>query len=313
MYQNTDKLTLLKRGASLTALAAGFALLAAGCGGTKTFNNTLRATLPSTPTAYGLEATAFANGVDTIEVSGLSSAAGSPYLTAATASTAVPISTQAGAEGTIPLGFAPGGKYLNSVFPAAVAPGASVQFRASISNGVDTKTNLSVPINPNGVVLTSSEVAGFSQALSFAPDTSNQAFANATYSTGTFTLPFTTTGLHSLTVSVTDQENTTTTTTYDVAVVGPSDAAVVAELVDSKGNAVTGATATITNPVTGARAQTTSDDNGVVVLFAAPGAETISATKGALTGTDTQTLVAGQALTSTGSGATQAAYTIKLQ
>jgi hypothetical protein len=33
---------------------------------------------------------------------------------------------------------------------------------------------------------------------------------------------------------------------------------------------------TITNPISGARAQTTADDQGVVVLFAAPGTQTVT-------------------------------------
>lgn len=283
------------KSAPVAVMAMSIAAALSGCGGTTTSSKTLRSTLPSSIAAYGVEAGAYVNGVGSFETSGLSDSDGAPVATGATASDAVPIAAQSGATGTIPLGFAPGAFFIDGATSGkAIAPSATgIQFHVALSNGVDTSTDEVLPVT--GATLTSSEVESFSQTFSFVPPPYSGPLANATYVTPTFTLPFTTTGLHSLTVHATDTRETKTTT-YDVVVVGPSDAAALVEILDPDGNPMPGATATITQP-SGVRSQTTADEQGVVVLFSKPGPQTITATSGSTSGTLNVKLTAGQLTT----------------
>lgn len=282
-----------------------------GCGGAS--NGTPLLTTPlSGPAVNGLSANDILNNQGTlIELSGLASAdAQTAYLTGAVASTAKPSSVVANAfGGTIPLGFAPDGSFgvSGSNIGTAVAPGASVLFGASISGG--NSTTAPIAINPNGVVLTSSEVPGFSQPLKFtASEAQTGPLVAAQYTTAAFKLPFTTTGLHSLVASVSDASGQSSTTTFDTVVLTSTDAAVYAQITDAKGNPLPGATATITgqiNPAAPATQQATADDNGVVILFATPGVpdksnntNTITVTAPKHTFADTPvTLTAGAILT----------------
>ncbi len=268
-----------------------------GCGGAS--NGTpLLATPVSGPAVNGLDANNALGGT-LFEVSGLASPDGlTSYLTGPVASTAKPSAVVANSfSGTIPLGFAPDGSFglTTSNVGIAVAPGANVIFGASISGG--NSTTAPIPINTSSIVLTSTEVPGFSQPLKFNTTFTSQSGANplvqAQYTTGTFALPFTTTGLHRLVASVGDQSGQSSTTTFDTVVVGPNDAAVYVGFINipntkkpgtittaglSQGDTIelddakTGVKATL---VAGARQQATADTNGVVILFIAPGTYTL--------------------------------------
>jgi hypothetical protein len=275
----------------LTALLSGVA----GCGGTTYNGNTLGGIQSATPAAYGLEAFNAVNAADNtgfLEVSGLASADGqTAYATAAVDSTATPLSGLS-VGGKIPLGFTPGGQFADSKLYGGVAAGAPVVFRVALSNGQNSTTT--IPINPSSVVLTSPEAAGFTQSFTFNSALTTGPLSNALYTTPTFNLPFATTGLHSLTVAVADTSGQSSTTTYAVPVIAPANAGVLAQVVDAKGNPIPGATATITGAVAGA-AQPISDAQGVVILFAAPGTQTITV-NGKATNV---TLTAGQLLDTT--------------
>ena len=280
-------------------LAAGLATLA-GCGGDSAAQNSFGATKAADPAAIGLEpATAIgaAANTDFRELSGLGTPDGTTaYVTAATASTASVLTAFASGT-TIPLGFAPGGHFLDDKYYGAVAPGASVVFRAALVNGQSSSGTVTA-IDPSKVVLTTPEVAGFSLPLTFTRS-NNGPLANASYTTAPFTVPFTTSGLHTFVLTVGDTSGKITTTTYTVVVLKPTDSVVIAQLVDAKGNGLAGATATITNPMGGVTGQGTSDAQGVVILFTSPGAQTITAKSGTLTTTSNVTLTAGQTLGTT--------------
>lgn len=266
-----------------------------GCGGT-TNGTPLLATPTSGPAINGLDANNALGGT-LFEVSGLASPDDMTYyLTGPVASTAKPSVVVANSfGGTIPLGFAPDGSSGASATNTgmAVAPGTSVVFGASISGG-NTATN-PIAINPNSVVLTSSEVSGFSQPLKFNGVNRSGPLANAQYTTGTFTLPFTTTGLHSLTVSVSDTSSQSSTTTFDTVVVGPNDGVLYVSNIVIASTKTPGTTTTsglnpgdvveLDNPATGAavttagaRQQTKADSNGVAILFAPAGTYAVKAT-----------------------------------
>lgn len=304
------------------------AVVLSGCGGTTTSSNALFPTPASSPAIYGLEATAANVDGEYFETSGLAPASGPsaavPIATAAIASNAVPIPALQ-VNGTIPLGFSPGGQYINAVIAGAGAPGESVVFGVDISNGVDPKTGKVIPINPTGVTLTSPEVGGFTQSLLFnAPLTGP--LANDTYRTNAFTLPFTTTGLHQLTGTVADAELNVKTTTFDTVVLKPSDSGVLVQIQDANGN-VAGATVSITGALAGAAAYNSTktaptvsvtDTQGIAIVFAAPGKQTITVTgpSGGTTvekGTDIQTLVAGSLFDSTTTSGTTSPYAITIK
>ncbi len=250
-------------------------LLLGGCGGATTTNNGLIPTPAADPAVYGLEATGARTGT-LEETSGLGSQDGTTgYLTGATASTAKVLPSIA-VNGTIPLGFAPGGAFVDGSFAAAAPAGGAVTFRAYASNGQDANSRTVTPIvDPGGVILTSPEVPGFTQTLVFnSTGIGNGPLANGQYAAN-FTLPFTTTGLHQLVVSIADTSGKKTTTNFESAVVTSTDAAVIAQIMDAKGNPLQGATATITGqitPTSPATQQATADAQGVVALFATPGA-----------------------------------------
>ena len=214
--------------------------------------------------------------------------------------------------GKVPLGFSSGvpgalptpGVYIDAsssaspAIPAAVAPGAQVVFRAAISNGVSSSARSTIPITYNGVSLSS---ADSQWTLGTLPLTFNYLktgpFANATYVTGTpvasgqgtptpFAVPFTTTGIHPVVLTVNDDAGQQTATTFEIPVVAAADSAALINITatvpagspSGTTATVTSATATITNPISGATAQTTADTQGNVLLFAAPGAQTVSVT-----------------------------------
>ena len=311
--RRTAPLVLL--GLALAGFAlAGFAL--AGCGGATTATEQLTPTRDASPTVYGLQAEAFFQGGEFLQTSGLGTPDGATgFLTGAVDYAGTPIPIQDVGNGKIPLGFAPRGTYINREPSGAVAPGTQVIFGAYLANGIDAASGDLVDLDPSGVTLTtrrpdgSEQIPGFSLPLNFSLNPEG-ALANAQYRTAPFTLPFGTTGLHSFAVTVTDVRGAsnplgTSTTFFDVVVVTPTDVAIVARILDDAGDPAPGATATITNPVADARAQTTADDNGVVVLFTTPGVQTYTVTIGdaAYTGTIDVSASAGQAVATDAEGA----------
>ncbi len=290
--------------AAFAATSLACVTILSGCGGAS--NGTpLLPTPTSGPAVNGLSANDALGGT-LFEVSGLASAdASTAYLTGPVASTAKPSTVVASSfGGTIPLGFAPDGSFGVATLNAgtAVAPGASVIFGANISGG--NSATAPIAINPNSVVLTSPEVSGFSQPLKFTTAFSNQThgtaktpspLAAAQYATAVFTLPFTTTGLHSLRVAVSDAAGQSSTTDFDTVVVGPSDGALYAANIVIASTKTPGTTTTsalspgdvveLDDPTTGAavttagaRQQATADGNGVAILFAPAGTYAVKAT-----------------------------------
>jgi hypothetical protein len=229
------------------------------------------------------------------------------------------------ATGKVPLGFSgmtgasglgatvgTGGQYIDantaatSAIPSAVTPGTSVVFRAAISNGIDSGSRSTVPITYNGVTLSSTDPQW---TLGSLPMTFNYLstgpFANATYVTGTpvssgqgtptpFVLPFTTTGVHTLVLTVSDDAGQQTATTFAIPVVKPSDVALLIQNVDTGTQdstdpkhpkevfqAVSAGDTVIVDGGAGIGAYPTgftptiADSQGTVIFFVTPGTHTI--------------------------------------
>ncbi len=311
------------------------ALLLNGCGGGSFSKNTFGNYPNTLPYAYGLEPIAYygaANNLGkqaSIEGSGFQAATGGQaYITGASNFSAtvgknalLPLTADPNATNTLPLGFSTKGQYIDAVNQAGVTvasvasvqSGASVVFRAALANGI--ADNLTAGITSATLTTTDAELAavpGLTTGLPMSLNVVTGAFTNATYVTGTggtptpFTIPAsTTTGLHTVIVTVTDDAGRITATTFIFPVVAPSDAAVLAVVAPTlpEGSpqgataTITSATATITNPIAGANAQATADTQNNVLLFAAPGAQTITVTaavtvadaKGKTLSTPTQT------------------------
>lgn len=280
-----------------TAPVIAAALLVGGCGGASTNTAGLRPTPAAQPAIYGLEPSGVVNTGVFLETSGLATPDGKTgYLTGAVSSTVTkPISTL-DVNGTIPLGFAPDGSYINHSIGIAVNPGAAVRFAAYASNGTDPLTSQVIPIvTPNGVTLTSSDFGLSNLVLPFvgAANIGSGALANGQYAAN-FTIPAsTTTGLHSLTASIADTSGQKTSTTFDTVVVRPGDVAFYTAV--TEGPDGSGATApTPINPgdvaeldsaatgtkvaVLGARQQATADAQGTIILFVPAGRYTFKTT-----------------------------------
>ena len=270
----------------LAALGAATAAVLSGCGGA---SNNASPAPAATPTIYGVNPTTGAAG------SGLqSSDAKTGYLTAALSTTAKAL------EGTIPLGFAAGALNADAKTVAMAVPAGQtgVSFRTLIANG-NAGNGISAII-PSSVVLTSPEVTGFSQPLTF--DGAGVTLNDGQYVTAAFTLPFTTSGIHQFTAAVADASGQNSTTTLGVVVAMPTDIALFLQSFDSGTmTAPTPATATtpaqpgteIFNAITAGDivqidggqgtgvyptgyAATTADAQATVVLFTGPGAHTVT-------------------------------------
>ncbi len=306
--------TRLSAGAGLLGAAA---VLLSGCGGSSFSKNTFNNYPNTLPYAYGLEPVAYygqgnAQGRQaSVEGSGLQDAtSGQAYITGASAFTIVTaqgasLAGLADPNGTnvLPLGFSPKGLYVDAVNQSGATPatvtsvvaGASVVFRAALANG-SSSDNTAPGIT--GATLTSTDpalaaVPGLTTGLPMTLDVVGGAFSNATYVTGSggaatpFTLPAgTPTGLHTVTVTVSDSAGRVTATQFEFPVVAAANAAVLASIkgtvpdgspTDSTAT-VLSATATITAPVAGATDQAAIDTQNNVLLFAAPGKQTITAT-----------------------------------
>lgn len=282
-----------KRKAALTALFYGSLAALAGCSGSNNNGGHGPASGTALPVADGRMTSGAAKG---FEASGLGINGASPaststnpaatdqaFLTFAFASNSTPLG---GAVILGYLGLSPNGAYVDQVgvgtplTPPAVAPSApNMLFRARVALGTDPNTSQQIPIKT--VVLTTPEtgLSAFSQTMTqaFTASTAAGPFADAQYVTPPFTLPFTTPGVHILRVTVTDTSNAAPHTDYGVIVLDPATAAVVTTIPAS-------ATATITNSAapqfytsTPANPSTAFPDNqGVVVLFATPGAPDVN-------------------------------------
>lgn len=276
----------------LAVLGASATILLSGCGG----STSNAGPAPSaTPTIYGI------NPADGSTGSGLqfsaagTDAKGNPTTTATGAITGALSSTAKPLEGTVPLGFPAG--TTDSAVPASQA---GVTFRAFIANG--NVGNGVGAIVPSSVVLTSPEVTGFSQPLTFDSAGSGNGLNAGQYTTAAFALPFTTSGIHQFTASLSDVGGQTSSTTLGVVVVAPTDVALFLSSFDTgTQTAPTPATATapakpgteIFNAITAGDivqvdsgagtgaypsgyAVTTADGNGQIALFTTPGTHTVT-------------------------------------
>jgi hypothetical protein len=316
--------------------AVGLAMLLNGCGGSSFEQTTYGTYQNALPAAYGIEATA-ANGNISgpiggpffYETSGLGSADGRTAYFAAASGFAIVKNPNnatllAGVDpnltGTVPLGFSgttgtadTAGQYIDAntsstpAIPSAITPGASVVFRAALSNGISQSARSTIPITYNGVSLSSTDPEW---TLGTLPLTFNYIktgpFANATYVTGTpvssgqgtptsFALPFTTAGVHTVVLTVSDDAGQQTATTFEIPVVDSSSVAlvlqnfIVAAPTTNNPAAVSANSITPNNSVTidgGAGTgsypdgfkPTIADAQGTVILFTTPGTHTITET-----------------------------------
>lgn len=215
-----------------------------------------------------------------------------------------------GSSAGVPLGFGPSGSYYNNKTTALALPtnyAGALTFGAFTSNGAQKGSP--VLLNTSSAVLTSTESPSFSQPMTFDPNYGNSFLTYGAYKTAAFPMPafLTTTGLHNLRASISDVGNPvqSSQTDFSVLSLAPADSAALVQLnytnadpKDPAGAAVGtvmpifGATATITNPITtvaaykdatGATGATGlplttsySDAQGVVILFAPPGAQTVT-------------------------------------
>jgi len=301
----------LGRTGLLAALGASAALLLSGCGGTT--SNAGAPASAATPAIYGV------NPADGTTGSGLqfsvagTDAKGNPTTTATGAITGALSSTAKPLEGTVPLGFPAG--TTDSAVPVSQA---NVVFRALAANGnVGSDAG---KIVASSLVLTSPEVTSFSQPLTFDLAGTGNGINAGQYATAAFTLPFTTSGIHQFTASLSDVGGQSSSTTLGVVVVAPTDVALFLSSFDT-GTMTPPTPATATTPekpgteifkaikagdtvtVDGAAgtgvypagyASTTADDNGQVALFTTPGTHTVTETdaKGTAVQTSTFTLPA---------------------
>lgn len=344
-------MTLIRHAIKATPLAGlGLAVAAAlsGCGGATTGGGVGVATPDSGPVIYGLNAQAINNSGIFGETSGLGYNGSSGQIGVLTGATAYKTDVGPGplpayqsifAAG-IPIGFSPTGIFIgNNVTPIGQAlpttAAGAVVFRAYISTGA--KGGNQVDLNTGSVILTSSEAPSFSQPLTFdGAGIGNGPLGEGQYTTGTFALPaaLTTTGLHNLHTTVADVAGQKSETDFDFVEVAPSDSALLTPFngatvpTDQPAKttaSVNSISATITNPITGARTRVALDDTSTLILFAAPGKQTLTVTANVTlthpdkttqtvtqTGTETETLVAGQAFIGAGvtvSGETPATAT----
>jgi len=261
---------------ALSVAGAGTVLLTAGCGSGSFEKNSFGSYQATVPASYGVEPVAangnISNGLGGpfyFEVSGIGSPDGAtPYLTAAGGFSIVKANPNAtlssGVDpnntGTVPLGFATGGKYLDAQFgvgatPLAALPGTSVLFRANINNGVDAGTGAAIKIDPTKISLSSTDPEWTLGTLPLGFNFNNTGpFGSATYVTGTpdasgnvaptpFVLPFKTAGVHTLVLTVTDQQSQQTSTLYNIPVVSAANVALLIQNIDTgtkdkKGNEV---------------------------------------------------------------------------
>ncbi len=303
--------------AGISALGAA-ALLLSGCGGSSFQKNTFGNYPNTLPYAYGQEPIAYyglTNAIGKqadIEGSGLQAASGGQaYITGALAFAAVtangatlPVNADPNGTGTLPLGFSTKGLYIDAAnltgatfaTVTSVTPGTAVVFRAALANGISNNNAAGI----TSATLTSTDaqfasVAGLTTGLPMSLDVVGGAFANATYATGTggtavpFTIPAaTTSGLHTVAVTVKDDAGRVTSTTFVFPVVAGSTVALFLQHLTADGQTGTPAATAITpgDTVTidggaglgtypAGYKPTIADTQGTVVFFVAPGKHTV--------------------------------------
>lgn len=293
----------LMKAASLVATATGATLLLSGCGGSSATTKTYAPDTAFGPAIYGLDASLADPGLsyptDYLETSGLGSPSGSSAYFVAVEdkgySGTPPNPTylfQKNSDGSysLPEGFASGGQYVDqseTSMDGAVLPGTSVQFRVNISNG-QTSTGSILGIVPSSVVMTSTDPAWTIGTVPLTFD-SNYGYtgplANCPYGTAAFTIPFTTAGLHPVTVSVADTAGNKSSTTFEIAVVTAGSSCFLAQAVETAAPSGAGSSAvaaTYTNfaagdtieltTTTGTVVSTqTADPSGSAIFFVPPG------------------------------------------
>lgn len=322
-YERTEFLPMintkhLRRTGLLAALGTSTAIFLSGCGGTS-LNGTLRAAPTASPVAYGVTPANANAGIGGSVGSGLESAdAATGYITGALSSTAVTIP----GEGPLPLGFPAGAASTatdakNNTIPLAAAPaGASVLFRADLANGNNGEAGGAIV--PASVILTSPDISGFAQqTLTFdAAGITVGPLANGQYVSAPFPLNVSKSGIYRFVVALADQGGQSSNTTFGVAVVAPTDAALFiqnitpdpttatpkpkaialgqGDTVAIDGGAGTGVYPAGYNAATagGAASPTMADASGTVILFATPGVHTLTYTSSDGKTTATQTLTA---------------------
>ncbi len=303
------------RAAQGLALSLAVAALLSGCGGASTSTQSFGSYTPNGPVVFGLNAVGAlsANPPQYRETSG----AGTPDLTggyavAALASTALPPANEVDSTtGTIPLGFAPGARYIdNATYGQALHPNDNFVFGAYAANALDSTGSF---IDITGLSLQSTDpntgLGIASQPMTYAPKYTGP-LANAQYKSGTLTIPAgTTTGIKTISVTITDKSPSTSnhspsTTTFGLVVLSGSDSAVLAQITtpDPKGRPMPlpGAVATIDGadaPGYALPGQAASDPNasvsdtqGVVLLFAPAGKHTVNVT-GSVLGPDGKSMM----------------------
>lgn len=292
------------RSLPLAGLGAALTVALSGCGGATTSGTPIVATPNSGPVIYGANALAASTGAAVQgETSGmvLTDGSGTGVITGAvgykTDSGAGPLPAYASTfDAGIPLGFSANGNYFNSTSGQALTTSyaGSLIFGAYISTGIQNGDK--VDLDTNSVVLTSLEDPAFSQKLTFDPNFGRGVLSQAQYKTASFAMPgfLKTTGLHDLHTVIADVAGQKSETDFNVLALAPTDSAVVMQVLskDASGYftvAVPGATATITGalpnvpaykaagaPATLSSTTSYSDSQGVVILFAAPGDQTVT-------------------------------------
>ena len=275
------------RAGFLTALGLSTAAFLSGCGGS---TNNAGPAPAATPTIYGLNPADNTTGSSLQFTVAGTDAKGNPTSTLTAALTAALSSTAKPLEGTVPLGF-PNLGAPAAVTAAAVSAGqTNVTFRVLVANG-NAGNGISA-INPSSLVLTSPEVTGFSQALTFDGAGAGNGVNAGQYTTAAFTLPFTTSGIHQFTAAVSDAAGQSTTTALGIAVAVPTDVTLFLQSFDTGTKNTKTPPAEIFNAITpgdtvtvdGSKgrgvyptgyAATTADAQGTVVLFTTPGAHTV--------------------------------------
>jgi|GEM_PF-1867033 len=313
--------------------ALGAAVVLSGCGGSSFQKNTFANLTNTLPASYGLEPLASNSVVQAgspsfFETSGLGSPdSKTPYLTSAIDFTviktvdgaALPARVDPNATGKVPLGFSIGGSFIDgangtAVVASAVTSGTPAVFRAAIANGVANG-------NAPGITSVSLSSTDPEWTLGTLPMTFNDPgpgpLANGTYVTGTnqtpapFAVPFKTSGIHTVIVTLADDAGRSTATTFALPSVAAGNVALFLQNFIVSAPTAKDANATTLSPITAGDtvtidggagtgtyptgyAATTADAQGTVVLFAAPGTHTVTETdaKGVVVQTSTFTIAA---------------------
>ena len=235
-------------------IGIGASLALSGCGGTSSNSKTYANDQAAGPAIYGVSASlanpSLSPVPDYLEVSGLANANNTEAAIVGvglngfkTIKGTPPLSidlfqANPGGVKSLPEGFPSGGQYIDESLATslgAATPGQAYQFRVNISNGQSTSGEV-IPIVPASVVLTSTDPEWHLGTLPLTFDT-NYAYtgplANCPYGTAPFNLPFTTSGLHAVTVTCADTSGNETSTTFQILVLAPGSSALFAQAIET--------------------------------------------------------------------------------